>query len=1125
MKRYIILTLLPFLFVACNFNLNNLQGSFAPDSLGSVTGDSLRIPNGTISQGSTTATIPLKLQSTRFVTSFDIQIQTSNVDSIDSVEFGSTILDLGDPCKNETALTRWCGTLPNSETQTNNSIFSYNNNILQLSADGGSADFGNEADLVNITFTTVDSSQDVTFTVKRITGAAHYPYFSFSDNTDTTASFIQQSETATITIQTTPLPTSTGYQIKFAVGDSSATASSKDTDYKTIGELGEDNEPNIDTDQIFAKVFANGESALDPQPTSFLWTKIDSNNNPISTYEQATNTFTLLPGFTIDDTFQVSTTVGSNSVNISAPITIQNRPPETTTVTNNTLATKLSTLATSNNAITYTATDPDPDTTRLTVDEDTAITLNLANIFTDPDTGQTLTYYIGDNDEGTINQETGVYEWTPSNADANDDTKTYTITLTARDSYNPPATSPTQAFDIEVTPVNDPPTFVGPIVYDDDTDVATNPHPAVINTAGGISLNLVEGKTISINAAATDIDSQNLTYSLVTSSAGTKGAATNIDYPQDLSLNKKTGNITWTISDTYLADNGAFHSPSFKLYVKASDDDLFDILTITVTITETAVAPVIKAPTITDTNKEDGSNKNPFTADEDTDIMLDLKTWKDDPDTDLSKLTWSIVEDLTQKTYKGAISAADIGKDKDKDKDSNKLTITPNKDFNNPADTNLATQTLTLKLTDDTDKSTTHQLHFRWNAVNDAPTLKTEIKNITIQEDSGFAADDDIDISDNFEDVDKDPLTFTATQGKNNDPLPDWLKLKTDTGKFSIDTDETNNYNGTISITVTANDGISTTNATDTFDLTVTAVDDDPVITRYPGNTNSQFPDDNYLYNNVAWKYRLEFEDADGDNITARLGSGAPAGLTLPKEGDFYYLAWTPSITANSKISEQTFTIEYYTDTQTKHDQDIKLQVIIQDQEGPHITDIQATSNNTLAIIFDEPIKSSSEVAAASNYTIKASNDSEIKVQSIAIRNNQITITTIGDDPISEGTYTLDINATVSDEHNGDDYTRDLSTTTYTFSGYESSDTKDTTTTVTPGSLGDVYQDPDRPGKINNQDALAILKHVAGVSLLTDKITIADVNCSKEIDPLDAVEILKKRLGITPNKIDTPCEQ
>ncbi|GAB5406689.1 MAG: hypothetical protein Aurels2KO_49200 [Aureliella sp.] len=104
------------------------------------------------------------------------------------------------------------------------------------------------------------------------------------------------------------------------------------------------------------------------------------------------------------------------------------------------------------------------------------------------------------------------------------------------------------------------------------------------------------------------------------------------------------------------------------------------------------------------------------------------------------------------------------------------------------------------------------------NTVNDAPTVVNPIADVTVNED---AADQTIDLSGVFADIDSSDLTLTAVSGDgslvNASVVGDQLILN-----FAQD------QNGAAVVTVTADDGELT--ASDTFNVTVNAVNDAPVV-------------------------------------------------------------------------------------------------------------------------------------------------------------------------------------------------------------------------------------------------------------------------------------------------------
>ena len=105
--------------------------------------------------------------------------------------------------------------------------------------------------------------------------------------------------------------------------------------------------------------------------------------------------------------------------------------------------------------------------------------------------------------------------------------------------------------------------------------------------------------------------------------------------------------------------------------------------------------------------------------------------------------------------------------------------------------------------------------------VNDAPVLATSLA------DQSFAEDTAVSFTlpaNSFTDVDSS-LTYSATLA-TGDALPSWLTFNPTTRDFSGT--PPNDYNGTITINITATDG--TLSANDTFDLVITQVDDPLVL-------------------------------------------------------------------------------------------------------------------------------------------------------------------------------------------------------------------------------------------------------------------------------------------------------
>ncbi|BAY21585.1 hypothetical protein NIES2100_13410 [Calothrix sp. NIES-2100] len=120
--------------------------------------------------------------------------------------------------------------------------------------------------------------------------------------------------------------------------------------------------------------------------------------------------------------------------------------------------------------------------------------------------------------------------------------------------------------------------------------------------------------------------------------------------------------------------------------------------------------------------------------------------------------------------------------------------------------------------------------------VNEAPTVANAIANQNTLEDGFFSFTIP---ANTFVDVDAgDSLTYTATLANGN-ALPTWLSFDANTRTFSGTPNDPDN--GTISIKVTATD-TSNASVDDTFDLTVTPVNDAPVAGDDSASANQNTP-------------------------------------------------------------------------------------------------------------------------------------------------------------------------------------------------------------------------------------------------------------------------------------------
>jgi Ca2+-binding RTX toxin-like protein len=192
-----------------------------------------------------------------------------------------------------------------------------------------------------------------------------------------------------------------------------------------------------------------------------------------------------------------------------------------------------------------------------------------------------------------------------------------------------------------------------------------------------------------------------------------------------------------------------------------------------------------------------------------------------------------------------------------------------------PANGDVGSFSLTVTVTDSAGATASDTFGLTVANTNDAPAVAAPLADQTTAEDVPFAL---VIPAGTFVDVDAgDTLTTTVTLG-NGSALPGWLSFNAATR--TIEGTPGNADIGTVSLRVTATDGAGA-NATDTFDLTVTNVNDAPVLATAISDQSAT--------EDAAFSFTLPaatFSDVDaGDTLTyaATLGNaaGLPAWLTF----------------------------------------------------------------------------------------------------------------------------------------------------------------------------------------------------------------------------------------------------
>jgi len=203
------------------------------------------------------------------------------------------------------------------------------------------------------------------------------------------------------------------------------------------------------------------------------------------------------------------------------------------------------------------------------------------------------------------------------------------------------------------------------------------------------------------------------------------------------------------------------------------------------------------------------------------------------------------------------------------------------------------TGTLSVKVTaSDGNLSTSDTFVLAIAGDNDAPVLANPLADQSFAEDGAVAFTLP---ANTFSDVDGDALTYTATLADGS-ALPTWLSF--DAASRSFSGTPPLNYNGTLSVKVTAFDGILSTS--DIFDIAVSNVNDAPVVTN--PLVDQSFAEDSPL----AFTLPADsFSDADGDALpyTATLADGSALPSWLSFDAASRSFSGTPPLNYNGTIS------------------------------------------------------------------------------------------------------------------------------------------------------------------------------------------------------------------------------
>ncbi|MFG5384454.1 tandem-95 repeat protein, partial [Yoonia sp. R2-816] len=570
--------------------------------------------------------------------------------------------------------------------------------------------------------------------------------------------------------------------------------------------------------------------------------------------------------------------------------------------------------------------------------EDEAVSFALpANAFTDVDAdaltlSATLTDGAALPDWLVFDAVAGSFSGTPPQ----DFNGILSVTVTARDGY----LSASSAFALEITPVNDAPVAVddvaqspAPITEDtvisidiatllaNDSDVegdaltmtavsATSAHDAALtlNTDGTISYDptgaeavqaLAEGQTLTDTFTDTVSDG-NGGVSVATVSVvvrGTNDAPVQaIPLPDQSSAEDEAVSFalpanaftdvdgdTLTLSATLV---GGAALPDWLVFDAASGSfsgtppqDFNGMLSVTVTASDGSlsasdtfaleITPVNDAPVAVNDVAQ-----NPAPITEDGVTSIDIATLlANDSDVEGDALTVTEVSDtsahgatLTLNTN-GTISYDPTGADA----------------VQALAEGETLADTFTYTVADGNGGENTATVLVVVHGTNDAPVLALALEDQSSAEDTAvsFALP-----ANAFTDVDGDVLTLSATL-TDGAALPDWLVFDAVVGSFSGTPPQ--DFNGMLSVTVTASDGSLT--ASDTFVLEITPVNDAPVAADDVAQSPASITEDTVISIDIATLLAND-SDIDGDALTMTAVSATSthgATLTLNTDGTISY--------------------------------------------------------------------------------------------------------------------------------------------------------------------------------------------------------------------------------------------
>ena len=644
----------------------------------------------------------------------------------------------------------------------------------------------------------------------------------------------------------------------------------------------------------------------------------------------------------------------------------------------------------------------------ITINEDSPLTsTNVISNDTDVELDALTLTVVTTSGTGTVavNADNKSVDYTPA-ANFNG---TEVITYTVSDGTDSDATG---TFTVTVTAVNDAPVAVDDsIAINEDSSLITLNVISNDTDAEGDALTLTLISTSGTGTVSINADNKSVDYTPTTNFFGTEIITYSVS---DGSLTDNTGTLTITVNSVNDApvavDDTAFeneNTSSNNINVISNDTDIeFDELSVTVVTTAGTGTVTINADnksidytpaanfngteiityTVSDgTDTDTGTltilvNDAPIAVDDTLTILEDSSLTLTDViqnDIDKNPLTLSAVTSGT-----GSVSI---------DADNVSVKYIPTLNFN-------GTEVVTYTASDGS-LNTTGTFTITVTPVNDAPVAVDD--SITINEDSPLTSTN---VISNDTDVELDALTLTVvtTSGTGT--------VAVNADNKSVDYTPAANFNGTEVITYTVSDGTDS-DATGTFTVTVTAVNDAPVAVddSIAINEDSSLITLNVISNDT---------DAEGDALTLTLISTSGTG-TVSINADNKSVDYTPTTNffgteiitysvSDGSLTDNTGTLTITVNS--VNDAPVAVDDTAFENENTSSNNINVISNDT-DIEFDELSVTVVTTAGTGTVTINADNKSIDYTPAANFNGTEIITYTVSDGTDTDtGTLTILVN-------------------------------------------------------------------------------------------------------------------